>query len=191
MKLGSIGVPLAGTIVSLRDLADPTKEVPVGEKGEICIKGPQVMLGYYKRPEDTAEQMVGDFLRTGDVARMDDEGFFFIEDRIKDLIISSGFNVYPRRIEEAIYEHPAVAEVTVIGIKDKKRGEAPKAFVRLKPGASATVAELLRASAAAHLQDRDAGGDRVPRRAAQDDDRQAVEEGAEGRGSGKELRLVA
>ena len=142
VKLGSIGIPLAGTVISLRDLADPTKEVPIGEKGEICIKGPQVMLGYYKRPGDTAEQMVGDFLRTGDVARMDAEGFFFIEDRIKDLIISSGFNVYPRRIEEAIYEHPAVAEVTVIGIRDKKRGEAPKAFVRLKPGASTTVAEL-------------------------------------------------
>jgi long-chain acyl-CoA synthetase len=142
VKPGSIGVPLAGTVISLRDLADPTKEVPVGEKGEICIKGPQVMRGYYKRPDDTAEQMVGDFLRTGDVARMDAQGFFFIEDRIKDLIISSGFNVYPRRVEEAIYEHPAVAEVTVIGIKDKKRGEAPKAFVRLKPGASVTVPEL-------------------------------------------------
>jgi long-chain acyl-CoA synthetase len=142
VKPGSIGVPLAGTIISLRDLGDPTKEVAVGEKGEICIKGPQVMRGYYKRPQETAEQTVGGFLRTGDVARMDEHGFFFIEDRIKDLIISSGFNVYPRRIEEAIYEHPAVAEVTVIGIKDKKRGEAPKAFVRLKPGASATLAEL-------------------------------------------------
>ena len=142
VKPGSIGVPLPGTVISLRDLADPTKEVPVGEKGEICIKGPQVMLGYYKRPEDTAEQMVGEFLRTGDVARMDEEGYFFIEDRIKDLIISSGFNVYPRRIEEAIYEHPAVAEVTVIGIKDKKRGEAPKAFVRLKPGVCVSVPEL-------------------------------------------------
>lgn len=143
VKIGSIGLPLPGTVISLRDLADPSKEVPVGEKGEICIKGPQVMLGYYKRPEETAEQTVGEFLRTGDVARMDDEGFFFIEDRIKDLIISSGFNVYPRRIEEAIYEHAAVAEVTVIGIKHAKRGEAPKAFVRLRPGASATAAELL------------------------------------------------
>ena len=143
VKEGSIGQPLPGTIVSLRDLADPTKEVVLGEKGEICIKGPQVMLGYYKRPEETAEQTVGEFLRTGDVARMDAEGFFFIEDRIKDLIISSGFNVYPRRIEEAIYEHAAVAEVTVIGIKHAKRGEAPKAFVRLRPGASATAAELL------------------------------------------------
>jgi long-chain acyl-CoA synthetase len=142
VKPGSIGMPLPGTVISLRDLGDPTKEVPVGEKGEICVSGPQVMLGYYKRPQDTAEQMVDGFLRTGDVARMDEQGFFFIEDRIKDLIISSGFNVYPRRIEEAVYEHPSVAEVTVIGIKDKKRGEAPKAFVRLKPGMSVTVPEL-------------------------------------------------
>jgi long-chain acyl-CoA synthetase len=142
VKSGSIGLPLPQTTISLRDLADPTKEVPRGEKGEICIKGPQVMLGYYKRPQETSEQMVGEFLRTGDVARMDEEGFFFIEDRIKDLIISSGFNVYPRRIEEAIYEHVAVAEVTVIGIKDAKRGEAPKAFVRLKPEATATAEEI-------------------------------------------------
>ena len=142
VKAGSIGLPLPGTVLSLRDLADPTREVPQGEKGEICIKGPQVMLGYYKRPQETADQMVGEFLRTGDVARMDEDGFFFIEDRIKDLIISSGFNVYPRRIEEAIYEHPAVAEVTVIGIKDDKRGEAPKAFVKLKPGATATKEDI-------------------------------------------------
>jgi long-chain acyl-CoA synthetase len=143
VKAGSIGLPLPGTIISLRDLGDPTKEVPVGEKGEICIKGPQVMLGYYKRPAETADQTVGGFLRTGDVARMDAEGFLFIEDRIKDLIISSGFNVYPRRIEEAIYEHPAVAEVTVIGIKDDKRGEAPKAFIKLKPGMAASEDDIL------------------------------------------------
>jgi len=143
VKPGSIGLPLPHTVISLRDLADPTRQVPPGEKGEICIKGPQVMLGYYRRPQETADQMVGEFLRTGDVARMDEEGFFFIEDRIKDLIISSGFNVYPRRIEEAIYEHPAVAEVTVIGIKDAKRGEAPKAFVKLKPGMTATAHDIL------------------------------------------------
>jgi long-chain acyl-CoA synthetase len=143
VKVGSIGLPLPGTTISLRDLADPSKEVPVGEKGEICIKGPQVMLGYYERPAETAEQMVGEFLRTGDVARMDEEGFFFIEDRIKDLIICSGFNVYPRRVEEAIYEHPAVAEVTVIGIADPKRGEAPKAFVKLKPGIKVSAKDIL------------------------------------------------
>ena len=142
VKSGSIGQPLPGTIVSLRDLADPAKEVPLGEKGEICVKGPQVMKGYWKRPEETANQFVGDFLRTGDVGIMDEEGFIFIVDRIKDLIISSGYNVYPRRIEEAIYDHPAVEEVTVIGIKDQYRGEAPKAFIKLKAATAATEADI-------------------------------------------------
>ena len=142
VKEGSIGQPLPGTIVSLRDLADPTKEVPQGEKGEICIKGPQVMKGYWKKPEETANQFVGDYLRTGDVGIMDEEGFIFIVDRIKDLIICSGYNVYPRRIEEAIYEHPAVEEVTVIGINDGYRGEAPKAFIKLRAGATATEADI-------------------------------------------------
>ncbi|HEY1246488.1 MAG TPA: AMP-binding protein, partial [Hyphomicrobiaceae bacterium] len=142
VKAGSIGQPLPGTIVSLRDLADPTTEVAPGEKGEICVKGPQVMMGYWRRPEETANQFVGDFLRTGDVATMDAEGFIFIVDRIKDLIISSGYNVYPRRIEDALYEHPAVEEATVVGIKDSYRGEAPKAFVKLRAGARATVDDL-------------------------------------------------
>jgi long-chain acyl-CoA synthetase len=142
VKSGSIGQPLPGTIVSLRNLADPAKEVPLGEKGEICVKGPQVMKGYWKRPEETAGQFVGDFLRTGDVGVMDEDGFIFIVDRIKDLIICSGYNVYPRRIEEAIYEHPAVEEVAVIGIKDQYRGEAPKAFIKLKAGATATEADI-------------------------------------------------
>ena len=102
------------------------------------------MLGYWQKPEETAGQFVGDFLRTGDVARVDEQGFFFIEDRIKDLIICSGYNVYPRRIEEAIYEHSAVAEVTVIGIPDEYRGEAPKAFIKLKPGVTATADDIRR-----------------------------------------------
>jgi len=142
VKEGSIGQPLPGTIVSLRDLADPTKEVPQGEKGEICINGPQVMKGYWNKPEETANQFIGGYLRTGDVGVMDEEGFIFIVDRIKDLIICSGYNVYPRRIEEAIYEHPAVEEVTVIGIKDEYRGEAPKAFIKLKAGAAATAEDI-------------------------------------------------
>ena len=129
VKAGSIGQPLPGTVVSLRDLADPAVAVPPGEKGEICVQGPQVMLGYWQHPEETAQQFVGDFLRTGDVGIMDGEGFIFIVDRIKDLIISKGYNVYPRRIEDALYEHPAVEEATVIGITDAYRGEAPKAFV--------------------------------------------------------------
>ena len=144
VKEGAIGQPIPGTIVSLRALDDPSKEVPLGEKGEICIKGPQVMKGYWKRPEETAAQFVDDYLRTGDVGIMDDEGFFFIVDRIKDLIICSGYNVYPRRVEEAIYEHSAVEEVTVIGIKDQYRGEAPKAFIKLKAGAQATQEDILR-----------------------------------------------
>jgi long-chain acyl-CoA synthetase len=149
VKEGSIGQPLPSTIVSLRDLADPSKEVGPGEKGEICVKGPQVMRGYWRKPEETANQFVGEFLRTGDVGVMDEEGFIFIVDRIKDLIICSGYNVYPRRIEEAIYQHGAVEEVTVIGIKDEYRGEAPKAFIKLKAGAVATAEDIRR-----HLESR-------------------------------------
>jgi long-chain acyl-CoA synthetase len=141
---GSIGLPLPGTIVSLRSLADPAVPVGPGERGELCVKGPQVMRGYWKRPDETAGQFTGDFLRTGDVAIMDENGYFQIVDRIKDLIICSGYNVYPRRVEEAIYEHPAVEEVTVIGIPDKYRGEAPKAFIKLKEGQTATAEDIQR-----------------------------------------------
>ena len=144
VKQGSIGQPLQGTVISLRDIDDPSREVAPGQQGEVCIRGPQVMAGYWNKPDETANQFVGEYLRTGDVARMDEEGFFFIEDRIKDLIICSGYNVYPRRIEEALYTHDAVEEVTVIGIKDTYRGEAPKAFVKLKPGATATAADLMK-----------------------------------------------
>ena len=141
---GSIGLPLPGTIVSLRSLADPNVPVAPGERGELCVKGPQVMRGYWKKPDETANQFVGDYLRTGDVAIMDENGFFQIVDRIKDLIICSGYNVYPRRVEEAIYEHPAVEEVTVIGIPDKHRGEAPKAFIKLKAGQAASEDDIRR-----------------------------------------------
>jgi long-chain acyl-CoA synthetase len=144
VKQNSIGQPLPGTIVSLRDVGDPTVEVPDGERGEICISGPQVMKGYWKKPNETAGQFVGEYLRTGDVGVMDEDGFFYIVDRIKDLIICSGYNVYPRRIEDAIYEHPAVEEVTVIGIKDKYRGEAPKAFIKLKAGQKASTDDIMK-----------------------------------------------
>ncbi|MDX2309485.1 MAG: long-chain fatty acid--CoA ligase [Hyphomicrobium sp.] len=143
-RRGSIGLPLPGTIVSLRSLADPAIEVPQGERGELCVNGPQVMLGYWKRREETENQFTGKFLRTGDVAIMDPDGFFEIVDRIKDLIICSGYNVYPRRIEEAIYTHPAVEEVTVVGIPDNYRGEAPKAFVKLRAGMATTTDEIMR-----------------------------------------------
>lgn len=144
VKDRSIGLPLPGTIISLRSLDDPSKEVAPGEKGEICIHGPQVMKGYWKRPDETEKQFTSDgYLRTGDVARCDEDGFFYIEDRIKDLIICSGYNVYPRRVEDAIYTHPAVEEVTVIGVPDKYRGEAPKAFVKLRSGQTATADDIM------------------------------------------------
>jgi long-chain acyl-CoA synthetase len=141
---GSIGPPLPGTLISLRDIDDPTKEVAPGERGELCAKGPQVMKGYWKKPVETEKQFVDGFLRTGDVAVMDAHGYFSIVDRLKDLIICSGYNVYPRRIEEAIYQHPAVEEVTVIGIPDDYRGEAPKAFIKLKSGMNATAEDILK-----------------------------------------------
>jgi long-chain acyl-CoA synthetase len=140
---GSIGLPLPGTEISIRSLEDPAVEMPQGETGEICIAGPQVMTGYWRKPADTEESFVGRFFRTGDVGYMDEDGFIFIVDRIKDMINASGFKVYPRRIEDALYEHAAIAEVTVVGIPDEYRGEAPKAYVRLKEGKEATAAELL------------------------------------------------
>ena len=142
-KEGSIGIPVTGTIIAIRSLDDPEQDVPPGEKGEICIKGPQVMKGYWRRPEETAAAFTGDFFRSGDVGYMDGDGYIFIVDRLKDMIICSGFNVYPRNIEEAIYEHPAVEEVTVVGIPDDYRGEAPKAFVKLRPDMNLSADELL------------------------------------------------
>lgn len=139
---GSIGLPLPGTVISVRSLEDPSQEMPLGESGEICIAGPQVMKGYWKQPKETADVMVGEFLRTGDVGYMDVDGYTYIVDRLKDLIICSGFNVYPRVIEEAVYQHPAVEEVTVVGIPDNYRGEAPKAYVKLRQGASASEQDI-------------------------------------------------
>ncbi|MEZ5774247.1 MAG: long-chain fatty acid--CoA ligase [Hyphomicrobiaceae bacterium] len=142
VKEGSIGQPLPGTRISIRSLEDPTKALGLGEDGEICIAGPQVMAGYWQKPEDTAAVMTGEFFRTGDIGHMDEEGFTFIVDRLKDMINASGFKIYPRRVEEVLYEHPAVEEVIVIGIPDQYRGEAPKAFVKLRDGKSATPQEL-------------------------------------------------
>jgi long-chain acyl-CoA synthetase len=143
-KDGSIGQPLPCTIISIRDLDDPKREMPLGEPGEICVKGPQVMRGYWNRPEETEAAFIDGFLRTGDVGYVDTDGFVFIIDRIKDLINVSGFKVYPRQVEEAIYSHPAVSEVTVIGVPDPYRGEAPKAFVKLKEGHELTQEALMR-----------------------------------------------
>jgi long-chain acyl-CoA synthetase len=142
-KEGSIGLPFPGTIIEIHDLEEPGRKLPTGERGEVCIRGPQVMAGYWNRPEATARTIVDGALHTGDVGYMDADGHTFLVDRIKDLIICSGYNVYPRVLEEAIYRHDAVAEVTVIGVPDDYRGEAPKAFVRLKEGMSLSAGELL------------------------------------------------
>ena len=143
VKAGSIGPPLAGTRVEIRDPEDFEKVVPTGEKGEIVVKGPQVMHGYWKVPDETAEVLHGDWLRTGDIGYVDEDGYVYLVDRIKDLIITSGYNVYPRRIEEAIGQHPAVEEVTVIGVADAYRGQVPKAFVKLFDGETLTEPALL------------------------------------------------
>ncbi len=136
-KTGSIGQPMGGTVIELRDPEQPLHRVGLGERGEICVKGPQVMLGYWRHPEESAAAFTPDgFLRTGDIATMDEQGYLFVVDRIKDLILCGGFNVYPRVVEDAIYHHPAVAECTVVGVPDAYRGETVKAFVVRKPEAA-------------------------------------------------------
>lgn len=136
-KPGSCGLPSPAITIKMLDLDDPTRYVPLGQKGELCIQGPNVMKGYWKNPAATAESTTFDgFFRTGDVGYMDEDGFVFIVDRTKDMLLCSGFNVYPRVLEEAIYQHPAVREVAVIGIDDDYRGQSPKAFVALKPDAA-------------------------------------------------------
>jgi long-chain acyl-CoA synthetase len=135
-KAGSCGLPMPGIVIKFLNLEDSTQYVPLGQRGEICISGPNVMKGYWNNPEATAAVTTFDgMLRTGDVGYMDEDGFVSIVDRTKDMLLCSGYNVYPRVLEEAIYEHPAVAEVCVIGIPDQYRGQSPKAFVALKPGA--------------------------------------------------------
>ena len=139
---GSIGLPLPGTLVEITAIDDPDRRLPIGQRGEICISGPQVMAGYERRPEDTAEALRGGRLHTGDVGYLDADGYVYVVDRIKDLILNGGFNVYPRMVEEAILLHPAVAEASVCGVPDPHRGETVKAYVRLCEGAELTAAEL-------------------------------------------------
>ena len=135
-KAGSCGMPMPGIDIKFLDVEDPNKYVALGERGEICIKGPNVMKGYWNNPKATADVTTFDgYLRTGDVGYMDNDGFIFIVDRTKDMLLCSGYNVYPRVLEEAVYKHPSVAEVAVIGIRDEYRGQSPKAFIVLKAGA--------------------------------------------------------
>ncbi|MDB4895890.1 MAG: long-chain fatty acid--CoA ligase [Firmicutes bacterium] len=140
---GSIGIPLLGTDARIVDLETGLRVLGPDQEGELCIQGPQVMAGYWNKPEETVAALRDGWLYTGDIAKMDQDGYFYILDRKKDLIIVSGYNVYPRELEEVMYEHPAVLEAAAIAVPDPYKGEVPKLFVVLKAGAQATAEELL------------------------------------------------
>jgi len=142
VKDNSCGPQFPETALEIRDLEYPHGVLAVGQRGEVCARGPQIMQGYWNRPDETEAVFIDGALRTGDVGYLDEDGYLFLVDRIKDLILCGGYNVYPRVIEDALYEHPAVAEAVVIGIPDEYRGQSPKAFVALRPGAHADEAEL-------------------------------------------------
>lgn len=143
-KLGSVGIPIPGTEARIVKVTEEGYEnVPVGEAGELILRGPQVMKGYWKRPSDTQLVIRDGWLFTGDIAKMDEDGYFYILDRKKDMIIASGYNVYPREIEEIIYQHEAVREAIVVGKPDSYRGETVKAFVKLKAGSSVSSEQLI------------------------------------------------
>lgn len=142
IKTGSVGLPLAGTEIEIRSLDDPEMVMPTGELGEICIAGPQRMAGYWQRPADTEAVTTGRFLRTGDTGYLDQDGYLFVVDRIKDVIVCGGYNVYPRMIEEALYKHDDVVEGIAIGIPDDYRGQSPKVFVKLREGSTTTPEDL-------------------------------------------------
>lgn len=142
-KVGSIGMPLTDTVAKIVDVETGEKEMPVNEIGELIVKGPQVMKGYWKDEVETARVLKNGWMFTGDLSTMDEDGFFYIVGRKKDMIISSGFNVYPREIEEVLFEHPKVKEASIIGIHHEKRGEAVKAFIVLKEGDVMTSEEVI------------------------------------------------
>lgn len=145
-KPGSIGLPLPGVVIDIVDPEDKKTLIPIGERGELCARGPQVMAGYWNNPDatkDTMSEVDGvPRLHTGDIAIMDEDGYFFIVDRIKDLIITNGYNVYPRNVEEAIYQHPSVEECIVAGIPDKQRGEIVKAWIKCREDRTVTPEDL-------------------------------------------------
>jgi long-chain acyl-CoA synthetase len=137
-----IGIPFPDTDSKIVDMEDSSKDLPQGQVGELAVKGPQVMKGYWRKPEETANVLRDGWLLTGDIAKMDEDGYFYIVDRKKDMILCSGYNVYPREVEEVLYMHPAVQEAAAIGIPDPYRGESVKAYVVLKPGMAATAEEI-------------------------------------------------
>lgn len=142
-KIGNIGLPWPDTEARIVDIETGTRALPVGEIGELVIKGPQVMKGYWNKPEETAHTLRGGWLHTGDIARMDEEGYFSIVDRIKDMVKTGGENVYPREVEEVLYMHPKVKEAVVVGLPQEFMGEIIKAYVVLKDGETATAEEII------------------------------------------------
>jgi long-chain acyl-CoA synthetase len=145
----SVGLPLPGTDVEIRSTAEPARRLAAGQSGEIVVAGPQVMNGYWNRDEETRNSMIDGFFRTGDIGHFDERGYLFVVDRLKDMIIASGYNIYPANVENAIYSHPAVAEATVIGVPDPYRGETVKAFVVLRGDVLLTLEGLQ-----VHLKDK-------------------------------------
>ena len=133
-KVGSVGMPYPATVVTIVDLENPKKVLPQGEIGEIAVTGPQVMKGYWKMPEETEATMARGRVLTGDIGYLDEDGYLFIVDRKKEIIIASGYNIYPRNVEEALYQHPAIEEAAVVGVPDEYRGETVKAFIKLREG---------------------------------------------------------
>ncbi len=142
-RAGSIGLPLPDTDQKVVDLESGMRELPIGEIGELVVRGPQVMLGYYRRPGETALVLENGWFRTGDVARLDADGFAYIVDRKKDMINVAGMKVWPREVEEILFQHPAVQDAAVVGTPDPERGEVVKAYVVLRPGATATEGDLI------------------------------------------------
>ena len=142
-KVGSIGVPFPDVEARIMDMETGEKEMPVGEVGELVVRGPQVMKGYWNRPEETELVLRNGWLYTGDLARMDEDGFFFIVDRKKEMILAGGFNIYPREVEEVLYEHPKIREVACYGVPDPYRGQTVKVAIVLKEGESATADEIV------------------------------------------------
>jgi long-chain acyl-CoA synthetase len=143
-KVGSIGIPFPDNDVRLVDVENGQNDVPDGQPGEIIMKGPLVMQGYWNNPGETAGQLKDGWLYTGDIAIRDEDGYIFIVDRKKDMIIAGGFNIYPRDIDEVLFQHPKIAEAVSVGVKDKYRGETVKAFVVLKPGETCTEQEIIK-----------------------------------------------
>ncbi|MBU0996015.1 MAG: long-chain fatty acid--CoA ligase [Proteobacteria bacterium] len=142
-KNGSIGIPIIGMDVKLVDTATGEKEVPIGEPGELLLKGPLVMKGYWENPEKTAEELKEGWLFSGDIAKMDEDGYFYIVDRKKDMVIAGGYNIYPRDIDEVLYQHPKILDAVSVGIHDAYRGETIKAYIVLKKDETATEKEII------------------------------------------------